>query len=174
MAEETAHGLLRIVRVGKQLKRTRRHHDRAIGAGEFELLHGLLEQPGVQTKLLCLLSANGQHLRRDVDPININALRQIVKQQTTRATSHIQNRLAIPNNQIAIEEAIRPTGGITTQEVPGSSHHAPIFVAFHYAFTWRSNISNNATISLPLKSSVASPTVNSNIVKPGSNVGASR
>jgi hypothetical protein len=31
-----------------------------------------------------------------------------------------------------------------------------------------------ATISLPLKSSVASPTVNSNIVKPGSNVGASR
>src|SRR5260370_39491154 len=79
MAEETARGLLRIVRVGKQLKRTRRHYDRAIGAGEFELLHGLLEQPGGQTKLFCLLSANGQHLRETLSKFFRRLI--VIKQQ---------------------------------------------------------------------------------------------
>src|SRR5690349_10353078 len=77
-------------------------------AGKIEFLHHLLEHPRVQTKPLRLLSANSQHFRRDIHPINSNALRQIVKQQATRATPHIQNRLPISNNQIAVEEAILP------------------------------------------------------------------
>src|SRR5437763_6461493 len=100
------HGLLRILRVNKQLKRTRWHHYHTIRAGEIEPLHGLLEHPWVQTSPLGLLNANGKHLRRVVDPINVDTLGQIVEQQATCATSHIQNRLTILTSQVAIEEAI--------------------------------------------------------------------
>src|SRR6266581_1354190 len=106
------------------------HPPWTIRSVEIEPLHGLLEHPGVQIKPLGLLNANGKHFRRVVDPINVDALGQIVEQQATCATSHIQNRLTMLTNQVAIEEAIRPGRGIATQKVPGISHHPRILVTF--------------------------------------------
>src|SRR5260370_20244085 len=128
MAQETPHGFSSIVGIGDELKGRRRHNDGVISSWEIKRLHVLLVKCGMQAKLLCFPMANLQHLWRGINAIDIDAISQVVQQQTARSTSNIHGRLAARSNNVSVEESVLPIRGIATQHVPCLGDETSIFV----------------------------------------------
>jgi hypothetical protein len=89
MAPETLHGFSGFLGICDELKGRGRYNDGAIASWEIKRLHVLLIKRGMEAKLLRFLTANLQHLWRDINPIDIDAIGQKVQQQTARSTSNI-------------------------------------------------------------------------------------
>ena len=60
------------------------------------------------------------HLGRDLDPVDIDALRQEVEQQPTRPAADIEDGLTQLADQIEVEATVVPPGRVAAQRIPGS------------------------------------------------------
>ena len=98
--------------MGENLKCARGNQDGIILPGQGERGDILLVQLRREAHSLSLSLADGQHFRRVIDPIDIDTLGEIVENQLAGRTAHVEHGLAIAAQDIQIEIAVFPIGGI--------------------------------------------------------------
>jgi hypothetical protein len=63
--------------------------------------------------------AEGKHVGGVVYAVYLDALLEVVNEQTAGPTANIQDGLAVLADEVEIEEAVGPAGGVAAEDVPG-------------------------------------------------------
>jgi hypothetical protein len=95
--------------VDHQLEGAARDKDRVIAVSQIQVLHLLQVEMGSESALRRKATAHRQHIRRRIDPIDLQARCQVGDQQAARSTTDIQSRTSVLFND-PLKEALIGTG----------------------------------------------------------------
>src|SRR6266516_3907351 len=124
MDEEPPHCLTGRGGIEQELERTGRDDDRAVATGQVQRIHPLAIQPWLQPESGGFRSAELEHVVRDIYPVDVDPLPQVVEQQPAGPTRDVKDRLSESPDRFDVERALRTKSG-TAGVGPGHPHRVP-------------------------------------------------